>query len=364
MHSVFYMVLPSTQMGDRRSHSAVAECPQPPANNHPHKNRTMKKALSLCALIFALLAIVFSLGPVPPVDTQLSPIQLPTNLDRYLTEAEARYPDITPGAEKTIAWAHPDKRQTDLAIIYLHGYSATRQETAPLSDLLAQQLGANLFYTRLTGHGRTGAAMADASVRDWLQDSQDALQIGQRLGKQVLVIGTSTGATLATWLALQGDNPRVLAYIMVSPNFAPKDPAATVLTWPWARHFMPLLLGPEHHWQPRNPQQARYWSHRYPVQALLPMMALVKYVREQPLEQISAPILTLYAPDDQVVSAAAIEAAFARFGSAHKQLIALKDTQDLSHHVLAGDILSPHDTDRVRLAITQFLDTLPGRAQP
>ncbi|MFI8381491.1 alpha/beta hydrolase [Pseudomonas sp. NPDC079086] len=322
----------------------------------------MKKALPFCALTLVLLALAFSLGPVPTVDTQLTPIQLPADLDHYLAETEARYPDITPGAEKTIVWAHPDQRQTDLAIIYLHGYSATRQETAPLSDQLAKQLGANLFYTRLTGHGRSGAAMAEASVHDWLQDTQEALQIGQRLGKQVLVIGTSTGATLATWLALQSDNPQVLAYIMVSPNFAPKDPAATVLTWPWATHFVPLLLGPEHQWQPRNAEQARFWTHRYPVQALLPMMALVKYVREQPLEQISTPILTIYSPDDQVVSPGEIKTAFTRFGSAHKQLIALKDTQDPSHHVLAGDILSPRDTARVSLAIMQFLKALPSAA--
>ena len=322
----------------------------------------MKKALSYCALTLALLAVAFGLGPMPPVDIQLKPVELPADLNRYLAETEARHPDITPGAEKTIVWAHPDQRQTDVAIIYLHGYSATRQETAPLSDQLAQQLGANLFYTRLNGHGRSGAAMAEASVNDWLQDSQEALQIGQRLGKQVLVIGTSTGATLATWLALQGDSPQVLAYIMVSPNFAPKDPAATVLTWPWATHFVPLLLGPEHQWQPHNPQQARYWSHRYPVQALLPMMALVKYVREQPLEQIKAPLLTIYSNGDQVVSAAAIETAFARFGSPHKQLIALKDTQDPSHHVLAGDILSPNDTPRVQAAILAFLANLPDKS--
>jgi esterase/lipase len=319
----------------------------------------MNKPLLLAALLIAVLAGLLSAGPVSPVDTALTESALPEDLDQYLREAEARFSDITPGAEKTIIWAHPDKRRTDLAIIYLHGYSATRQETAPLSDQLAAHLGANLFYTRLSGHGRPGAAMADPQVQDWLQDSHEALQIGQRLGKQVLVIGTSTGATLATWLALQGDDPSVRAYIMVSPNFAPKDPAADVLTWPWASHFVPLLLGAEHHWQPRNAEQARYWSHRYPAQALLPMMALVKYVREQPLEQIRAPILTLYSPDDQVVSAPAIEAAFARFGSAHKQLVALTGTQDPSHHVLAGDILSPQDTPRVQAAILAFLAALP-----
>lgn len=329
---------------------------------HRDVNHTMKKALLLCTLTLASLAALFSLGPVPQVDTRLTAQALPADLERYLAQAEASHPGITPGAEKTIIWAHPDKRQTDLAVIYLHGYSATRQETAPLSDQLAQQLGANLFYTRLTGHGQAGAAMAEASAQDWLQDSQEALQIGQRLGKRVVVIGTSTGATLATWLALQHDSTNVLAYIMVSPNFAPKDPAASVLTWPWSKHFVPLLLGPEHEWQPRNAEQARYWTHRYPIQALLPMMALVKYVREQPLEQISTPILTIYSPDDQVVSPIEVETAFHRFGSAHKQLLALEDTQDAAHHVLAGDILSPQDTPRVQAAILRFLANLPPQS--
>ena len=251
----------------------------------------MKRILTLVFVFIAVGAGVFFAGPRVTVEPQTRAVQLPADLERYLADSEARYTDITPGAEKTIVWAHPDKRQTDLAIIYLHGYSATRQETAPLSDQLARQLGANLFYTRLSGHGRGGAAMSSASANDWLQDSQEALQIGQRLGKKVLVIGTSTGATLATWLALQADTQRVLAYVLVSPNFAPKDPASSALAWPWAAHFVPLLLGDEYQWQPRNAQQARYWSHRYPVQALLPMMALVNYVREQPLEQISAPLL-------------------------------------------------------------------------
>lgn len=319
----------------------------------------MKPILPLGLLLGALLAAFWLGGPRIAVDSPVASAALPIDLERHLAAGEARYADITPGAEKTIHWAHSDKRQTELAIIYLHGFSATRQETAPLSDLLARQLGANLFYTRLSGHGRSGAAMAEASVSDWLQDSQEALQIGRRLGRQVLVIGTSTGATLASWLALQPGTEDVRAYVLISPNFAPKDPAASVLTWPWAEHFVPLLLGPHYQWQPHNAQQARYWSHSYPVQALLPMMALVKHVREQPLERIAAPMLVIYSSADQVVSPAAIESAFARFGSAHKQLLALTDSQDPSHHVLAGDILSPRDTPRLQAAILDFIEKLP-----
>lgn len=93
------------------------------------------------------------------------------------------------------------------------------------------------------------------------------------------------------------------------------------------------------------------------------MMGLVEYVRELPLENIQAPLLVIYSPEDKVVSPAATEQAFARFGSPHKQLLALADTQDDSHHVLAGRVLSPRDTPRVEEAILQFLKPLLG-AQP
>lgn len=318
----------------------------------------MNKILFLA--VPALLAMLLAIGPRPLVEAPSASTELPTDLDSHLRSREARFSDITPGAEKQIRWAHADRRQTDLAIIYLHGFSATRQETAPLSDLLGAHLQANVFHTRLRGHGRSGAAMAEASAGDWLADAREALGIGQRLGRRVLVIGTSTGATLASWLAVQHADAPVLAYVLISPNFAPKDPAATVLTWPWASYWTPLLLGPEHQWQPHNEAQARYWSHRYPVQALLPMMALVKYVRAQPLEQVQAPLLVVYSREDQVVSAPAIEAAFARFGSPQKKLLALTDTQDPSHHVLAGDILSPRDTPRVQAAILDFIAPLPA----
>jgi esterase/lipase len=323
----------------------------------------MSTAITRSLLILAALTALFFVGPRVAIDSQLHPVQLPAELDKYLANSEARYLDITPGAEKTIIWAHADKRKTALVVIYLHGFSATRQETAPLSDDIAKQLGANLFYTRLTGHGHSGAAMAEASVNDWLNDSQQALQIGAQVGDRVLVIATSTGATLATWLATQPQSQNVLAYAMISPNFSPKDPAAQVLTWPWAKYFAPLLIGPEHHWQPRNAAQARYRSHRFPTQALLPMMALVDYVHELPVEAIKTPLLVIYAPDDQVVSPAATEQMFARFGSTPKQLLALTDTQDDSHHVLAGAILSPRDTPRVEAAIMQFIQPLLN-AQP
>ncbi|MCA9929941.1 MAG: hypothetical protein KC419_15765, partial [Anaerolineales bacterium] len=70
-------------------------------------------------IILLLLVIVFLAGPRVAVDTSLRPVTLPADLDAYLAEQEARYNDITPGAEKTIIWAGEPGQKTPLSIIYL-----------------------------------------------------------------------------------------------------------------------------------------------------------------------------------------------------------------------------------------------------
>ncbi|MEJ2746635.1 MAG: alpha/beta fold hydrolase, partial [Anaerolineae bacterium] len=212
----------------------------------------------LAFIVFII--VVFLAGPRVKVDTTLRPLTLPPDLDQYLAEAEARFDDIVPQAEKTIIWAGEPGQKTNLSIVYLHGFSATRQETAPLSDKLAAALGANLFYTRFTGHGRTGPALGQATVNDWLNDTIEALEIGRRIGEKVIIIGVSTGGTAATWLATQPHLDDVLALILISPNFAPADSHSEILTWPWGEQIARLVLGSESEWEPVNELHGLYWT--------------------------------------------------------------------------------------------------------
>ncbi len=57
----------------------------------------------------------------------------------------------------------------------------------PVISHLGADLGANVFFTRLAGHGRDGAAMAEATVEDWLADAVEALAVGARLGDRVVL---------------------------------------------------------------------------------------------------------------------------------------------------------------------------------
>jgi esterase/lipase len=304
---------------------------------------------------FALGFIVLLAGPRVKIDTTIRPFTLPDDLDQYLAEAESQFDDIRPNTEKTIIWANEPGQKTAVSIIYLHGFTATRQETAPLSDRLAVELGANLFYTRFTGHGRTGQALAEATVNHWLNDTMEALAIGRRLGERVIVVGVSTGATAATWLAAQPDLDDLLAFILISPNYAPYDRSAVILTWPWGKQIATAVIGPERDWEPSNEEHGRYWTPRYPTKALLPMMGLVKLVRQTHLALITRPILVIYSPQDQVIDPRSIETTFARMGQADKQIIAVTRNDGESNHVLAGDITAPDKTDEIMQMAFDFI---------
>lgn len=293
-------------------------------------------------------------GPAAPVDIPQAPA-----LDAYLAAREARVPDLVPGTEKIIRWAVAPGVPTPLALVYLHGFSASRMETWPLMDEVAEALGANLFETRLTGHGSGSQALAEATLADWQRDAREAWVIGQRIGARVVLVGASNGGALAAWLASglsSGPEAADLgALVLLSPNNGPRDRLAELLTWPGAELLTRLLVGPEYGFTPRNPLHGKYWTTRYPSSALITMMQVVTLARVSPVELIQAPVLVLYSPQDQVVNAAGIERLFHRFRAPQKALMPLQHTSDAEHHTLAGEIRAPADTARVRELILAFL---------
>ena len=321
----------------------------------------MKKR-HLLSLFLIAPVVAFFAGPRATPDLTIRRPTVPRNpeeLDAYLRTSEARFDDLTPGTEKTIVWHDStSKQRTPLSVVYLHGFSASRQETAPLSDFVARALGANLFYTRLTGHGLPGAALGDASVNDWINDAIEALDVGHALGEEVVVIGTSTGATLATWVLSHTEfQTNVRANVMISPNFAPKDRSARVALWPWGRQIIRAAIGKLRKWEPRNAEQERYWTTVYPVEAIVTMMSLVDVVDETDLSKLRTPTLVLYAELDDVISVEKIKDRFVEIGAERKDLIAVDTSSVSDSHVIAGDIVSPARTQSVADKIVDWLST-------
>lgn len=302
---------------------------------------------SLLAL-FLLIGLAFAFAPTEPVNrgTGFDPSRLGDDLDAYLRAEEAKFTDIVPTTQKEIIWAGAKGAKTPLSVIYIHGFSATKFEIRPVPDLVAKALGANLFYTRLAGHGRGSAPMAEPTAGDWITDLREALAIGRRLGDRVLVISTSTGGTLAAIAATDPDMSQdVAGMVFVSPNFGIDKTASFLLNLPWVRYWGPTLAGAERSFDIRNEGHARLWTTRYPTTAAIPMEALVQEALTLDYTRAIPPALFIYAPDDRVVQASVTADIAAEWGAPHETYNPiLTDKDDPYHHVIAGDIMSPDQT--------------------
>jgi esterase/lipase len=316
--------------------------------------RRRKRWAAAGGLVLAPL-LMFAAGPRPQVETRLQPVELPQDLDGYLARREAAFADLRPDCEARIVWHDSQsKSRTPWAVVSLHGFSASRMEAAPLWEQVAKGLEANLFEARLAGHGRSQDAMADGTASAWLRDGAEALAIGRRLGERVLLVGCSTGATLATWLAANGHDQGLGAVVLMSPNYGVRNPAARVLSWPWGRQIVGLVEGEYRQFQVRSEAHGAYWTWRYPSHVLVEMQALVDATTASDLGGLTAPALVIASREDSVIDPAAVAAHYPQIGATRKRLEWLRGDGDDMHHVLAGDVLSPGTTERVRDLVVRF----------
>jgi alpha-beta hydrolase superfamily lysophospholipase len=287
--------------------------------------------------------------PAPPAELAA--------LDAWLRQQEAAIPQLRPQAAKGIVWHQGQRRRTPWAVVYLHGFTASRLETEPLAEWVAQELGANLFYTRLSGHGVPAEALATVRVADWLADAVEAVRIGHALGERVLVIGTSTGATLGAWLAQRPDavGVPIERQVWISPNFGPADRRTALLTGPWGAQLARAITGGRVGAPSDDPRINAAWTRVYPVEALLPMMALVERVREGDWSRAAMPVLVFYSPRDRVVDPDQTVRMVQRLPHPGTRLERVEDSSDQEQHVLAGAFRSPGNTQRLAERIVRWV---------
>lgn len=285
-----------------------------------------------------------------------------TQIDDLLTQSEADVPGLRPGAEKRVIWADQPGTKKPLTLLYIHGFSATAEELRPLPDIVAKGIGANLHFTRLTGHGQGGPALAAATLADWQRDVAEALKTAETIGEQVIIMGCSTGCTLAS-LALS-EGAQAGAMIHISPNFGLANRAGQVLLdLPGVRRWGRFIAGKEREFTPINAGHAANWTIRYPIEAVYTMADAVRAARHCDLSDVQTAALFAFNVKDQVVSAKEIDKVMARWGGPTKALHLVQGpNDDASGHVMAGDVFSPDQTAPLAKEILKWLHQILGTA--
>lgn len=307
------------------------------------------RALKRLFAVLLLVVIVYLFGPHPasPVYDQSLPVvpAAADSLEKYIGSQEAKY-IIKKNNEARIVWANDSLKQpTEYAIVYLHGFSASQEEGNPVHRNLARQFGCNLYLSRLSQHGiDTTDALANLTADNLWESAKEAYAIGKKLGRKVILMGTSTGGTLA--LQLAAAYPEVAGLVLLSPNIAINDPNAWLLNNPWGLQIARLVKGSALNTAGNNTHEyAQYWNHQYRLEATVQLEELLETTMTgNTFSAIKQPILVLYyykdeQHQDKVVKVSAMREMFAELATpaAQKKMVAVPEA---GSHVLGSPIQS------------------------
>lgn len=264
-------------------------------------------------------------------------------LEAELAASEAQVEGLREGCQKQVVWAN-GVAKTRLVLVYVHGFSATPAEVRPLPDMVAKALGANLYFTRLVGHGQDGAAMGRATLAEWEADVAEAFEVAAALGDEVILMGCSTGCTLLTTALARGAKAKGIVHL--SPNYGLRNKAAhLLLQMPGVRRWGPFLVGRERSFDVISEAHEHYWTTRYDTAAVFTMADAVRTAMGAAIERIKVPAYFAYAETDQVVDPKKTAKVMGRWGGPVTQDILVQGPEDdADGHVMAGDVFSPNQT--------------------
>ena len=310
--------------------------------------------LRLSLALLAALGLLWILVPRERLrpDQGFAPMQ--EDLQSWLAAREA---GIRPEVASYLQWAGQPGQFTDLAILYVHGFSASPAELRPLPEGVAQDLEANLLAIRLMGHGTDGADLAAATAQDWWRDLGQGLDATRRLGRRVVVMGMSTGATLAALAARDEQMGRMMdAVVLISPNFRLRARNAWLLDLPFARAIIRLAGDPERCFQTRNDRHRERWTSCYPLSATVAVGTLMRQARREGFRDAQAPALFIWSDADRIVDHAASARIAAEWGGDATVLKVVPGAEDdPDAHVIAGEALSPGLTPQLTAAIANWI---------
>lgn len=307
--------------------------------------RFLKRVLT----VIVVLSIIYLLGPHPshPVYT----IDLPdvpsvdTALEKYISQQESQH-KIKPDNEARIIWANDSlKQKSEYAIVYLHGFSASQEEGNPVHRNIAKKFGCNLYLSRLSQHGvDTTDALFNMTADNLWESAKQAYAIGKQLGKKVLLMGTSTGGTLA--LQLAAAYPEIAGLVLYSPNIAVNDPNAWLLNNPWGLQIARLVKKSDLNTaKTDSPDYKQYWNYQYRLEAIVQLEELLETSMNTPtFAKVKQPTLTLYYYKDEkhqdpVVKVSAMKEMMVELSTPidQKKMVAIPEA---GNHVLASPIQS------------------------
>jgi len=306
------------------------------------------RAIKIISGIIILLLATYFLGPQMP--KPILNAELPVvdgDIGGYVTRLESAE-KVRPGNEAKIIWANDSVHaETEYVLLYLHGFSASRMEGFPVNEDFPKRYGCNAYLARLAAHGLiTENPLIDMTPFRLYESAKLALVIAQQLGKKVIIMGTSTGGTLAIKLA--ADFPEmVYGLILYSPNVQIKQKTSVLLSKPWGLQIARLNFGGKFRVTDDDPsgEICKYWYCRYRAEGPVFLQQLVDVtMTDEVFAKVKCPLFVGYYYKDEQHQDQTVEvkAALKMFDRAMTP-VAMKRAQafpEAGSHVIACNLTS------------------------
>jgi alpha-beta hydrolase superfamily lysophospholipase len=256
------------------------------------------RILKIVTAVFVLLLVTYFLGPVmpPPVLTSNLPA-VTGNIEEFVRHLESSE-RVRPGNEAKIIWANDSVHTpSEFALLYLHGFSASRKEGFPINEDFPKRYQCNAYLARLASHGiETENPLIDMTPERLYESAKLALVIAGKLGQKVVIMGTSTGGTLA--LKLAADFPdKVYGLILYSPNVKIKQKASFLLSKPWGLQIARMTFGGYFRVLPSDISAgiSKYWYCRYRAEGPVFLQQLLDAtMNDDVFSKVSRPLFVGY----------------------------------------------------------------------
>jgi len=319
------------------------------------------RILKIVILSILALFVIYFLGPQPPkpeLNNVLPAVASIDALDSYITAMEAPH-KIKPNNQAKIIWADSSQSQTEYALVYLHGFSASQMEGDPVHQNIAKQFNCNLYLARLAEHGiDTTEDLMNLTADQYWESAKLAYAIGKQIGKKVILMSTSTGGTLA--LQLASVYPEIAGLILYSPNIEVFNPSAPLLDNPWGLQIGRAVLKSNYvDIKYKDSAYPKYWNSHYRIEGVVALQNLLEAtMTEATFKKIHQPTLALYyykdeAHQDNVVKVTAIQKMMQQIATPANLKMEMA-IPNAGNHVIASPIVS-NDIVSVEKATAKFM---------
>ena len=315
------------------------------------KSEKMKKVNRYIIILLGVLVLLYFFGPKPPkpnLNKDLPSLSASIgNIDQFVKQKGTELP-VKPDNESRIIWANDSlKNRTDYCLLYLHGFSASWYEGFPVHMEFARHFGMNAYLPRLASHGlETEEALIDMTPEQLWESAKEALMVARTLGRNTIIMGTSTGGTLA--LKLAADFPEYVdGLVLYSPNIRINNSTAFLVSKPWGLQLVRNVYDGKYRVTNDDfaSAECKYWNCKYRLEAVVYLQQLVEStMKKETFNSVNVPVfLGYYYKDDknqdEVVKVDAMLKMFRQLGTLpdEKKKVAFPEA---GTHVIANEMFS------------------------